>query len=96
MNINRSTLIAVLNEMPRNELAASARYVGVKVGKSKANTVNNIADAMLSDAPVVRCTVQLTLRKGATSADGSAFLTRKFRSARAGDLVQNSLPTTAE
>ena len=82
--MNRNLIVAALNEMPRNEINATAKRIGVKVGKSRSNTVNNVADAICG-VKGARCTVELTIRKGESSAvSGEVIFASKFRSARAG------------
>jgi hypothetical protein len=49
-----------LNEMTRSDLAAVATKLGVKVGKSKENTVANLTKAI--EAGKARFTVQFTIR----------------------------------
>jgi hypothetical protein len=89
--MNRNLIVAALNEMPRNELSATAKRLGLKVGKSKANTVNNVADA-IAGVKGGRCTIALTIRKGESSAvSGEVIFAAKFRSARAGTPLTSAI-----
>jgi hypothetical protein len=81
--MNRNLVIASLNEMSREELTATAKRLGLKIGKSKANTVTNVADAICG-VKGARCTVEFTIRKGESAAvSGEVIFASKFRSARA-------------
>jgi hypothetical protein len=60
---NASHITNTLNEMTRPDLAAVATSLGVPVGKSKANTVSNLAKAI--QAGKARFTIQFTIRKNA-------------------------------
>ncbi len=89
--MNRNLVIASLNEVSREELNATAKRIGVKVGKSKANTVSNIADAICG-VKGARCTVQFTIRKGESSAvSGEVIFASKFRSARAATPIVSAI-----
>lgn len=83
--MNRILIVAALSELTRPELSATAKTLGIPVGKSKANTINNVADA-IADVKGARCTIRFTIRKGESSAvNTTVVLDKKFRSAREGD-----------
>jgi hypothetical protein len=93
--MNKALIIAALSEMSRPELTATAKRIGVPVGKSKANTINNVADA-IAGVKGARCTIDLTIRKGeSSSVSGEVITAVKFRSARKGDLLRSAVNPTA-
>jgi hypothetical protein len=89
--MNRTLIVAALSEMPRTELSATAKRIGVKTGKSKVNTINNIADA-IAGVKGARCTIELTIRKGESAAvSGEVIYASKFRSARAATPLRSAV-----
>ncbi len=93
--MNRNLIVAALSENSRAELSATAKQLGLPVGKSKNNTVANIADA-IAGVKGARCTIRFTIRKGNSSAESAhVVLDKKFRSARAGDTFTNPVQATA-
>lgn len=89
--MNRNLVIANLNEMSREELNATAKRIGCKIGKSKNNTVSNVADA-LCGVKGARCTVEFTIRKGESSAVNSEVIfASKFRTARAATPIVSAI-----
>lgn len=90
-NISKALVIAALSEMPRKELSATAKQAGIPVGKSRSNTIANVANAIF-DVKGIRCTVDLTIRKGESSAvSGHEIFRTKFRSARAATPLRSAI-----
>lgn len=82
--MNRNLIVANLETLTRPELSAIAKRIDCPVGKSRLNTINNIADRMVA-VKGVRCTVEFTIRKGeSASVDSTVLFSHKLRSARAG------------
>ena len=86
MKTNRILVVAALSLISRDDLRATAKSLGLPTGKNKENTVATLADA-ITESKVARCTVDFTIRKGASAAEGCAVAAYKFRSARAGAVL---------
>jgi hypothetical protein len=77
--MNANQISNTLNEMSRTDLAAVAAKLGVKVGKSKANTVANVTKAIQDGK--ARFTVQFTIRDNSNpeATFASALFSMKLR-----------------
>ena len=64
-----------LNTMSRDELRAVASKLGVKPGKDKANTVQNLTSAI--EAGNARFTIEFTIREKGTA--GSSYANSVYR-----------------
>lgn len=85
--MEKALIIAALGQLSRTALAASAKSLGIPVGKSKANTISNLANA-IHGVKGARCTIHLVIRRGESSAVSSeVILSQKFRSARDGSVL---------
>jgi hypothetical protein len=79
MKSNVSLVIPVLNAMTREDLAGVAKAVGAKTGKSKANTVANVAKAIEDGKLNAKLNVTLSFKPADGSAPRNVFYDATFR-----------------
>lgn len=73
---------SILDAMSREELTATAKAAGIKVGKSKADTVKNImteADKGRDGRAQLKLSFSLSFKPADDSAQRITFLAKRFR-----------------
>jgi hypothetical protein len=87
-HVNPLNTETMLNTLSRSDLSSIAKHLGIPVGKSKGDTVVNIADAIHSGKAYVKTIVHISLPPPAAlaavnpHAKGMNLLIKKFRNYR--------------
>jgi hypothetical protein len=101
-HVNPLNLPATLGTLTREEVAALAKHIGVPVGKSKDNTVANVANAIANGKAHVKTIVYISTPptpealKNNPYAKGKPLFVKKFRNYKTDKVIQSVPPIVVQ